>query len=168
MMRSRLKIKTISELVHIVRKLKRSGKRIVSTNGCFDIIHPGHVSNLEWAKAKGDVLIVGINSDASIRALKGSKRPIVSARDRARVLAGLEAVDYVFVFGGLSPIPWIVRIEPDLHVKGYASVHSPAFPPEERAVKEHGGKVILAPQIGGRSTTGIIERILRKHSGKSR
>ena len=168
MTRSQSKIKNISEIVRIVRRLKRSGKLVVSTNGCFDIIHPGHISNLEWAKAQGDALIVGINSDSSIRALKGPKRPIVSARDRARVLAGLESVDYVFVFGGLSPIPWIVRVQPDLHVKGRASVHSPAFPAEERAVVQHGGRIILAPQINGRSTTDIIERILRKHSGKAR
>ena len=168
MTRSQSKIKSISEVVRIVRGLKRSGKRVVSTNGCFDIIHPGHVSNLEWARAQGDALIVGINSDSSIRTLKGPTRPIVSARDRACVLAGLASVDYVFVFGGLSPIPWIVRVEPDLHVKGRASVHSPAFPAEERAVVEHGGKIILAPQVGGRSTTAIIDRILRKHSGKRR
>lgn len=145
-------------------KNRKQRKVVVTTNGCFDILHAGHVSNLEAAKKLGDVLMVGINSDASVRQLKGPRRPIMPARDRALVLAGLWAVDYVFIFSGKGPIPWIKKVRPSVHVKGRGSEHSSAFAAEKGAVEAGGGRVALAPLIKGRSTTDVIDRILSRHT----
>ncbi len=156
------RIKTLAELVPIVAALRAEGRRVVTTNGCFDIIHPGHVRSFEWAQAQGDVLVVGINSDDSIRALKGEKRPIVDAQNRARVLAGLRAVDYVFIFDG-NPPSWFPLLKPDIHIKGEGSAQDPAFPAEKALVESFGGELRLAPYSEGLSTTNIIETIVQRY-----
>lgn len=132
----------------------------MTTNGCFDLIHPGHIRNLDWAKSQGDILIVGINSDASVKKLKGPKRPVMSEHDRAEVIAALKPVDYVFVFHDETPIPWLQVLNPHIHIKGAGSGSSPVFLPEEEVVVAGGGRVLLAPHFEGRSTTTIIEKIL--------
>lgn len=159
---SKNKVKKLDEIVQIAEAARTAGKVVVTTNGCFDLIHHGHIQNLEWAKNQGDMLIVGINSDRSIKNLpsKGAKRPIVSEMDRALVIAGLAAVDYVFIFDDKSPISWILAVKPSIHVKGQASVASPDYIPEENAVKNGGGKLVLAPMVLGFSSTNIINRII--------
>jgi len=142
----------------LARELRREGRRIVFTNGCFDILHAGHIMSLEWARRQGDVLIVGVNSDASVRRLKGPGRPINPEGDRARVLAAMEAVDYVVLFEEDEPAALIGEILPDILVKGgdwsrYIS--------GREIVEKHGGRVLLAPLLEGRSTTGIIQRIMQ-------
>src|SRR5580704_3026242 len=112
------KIKSLNQIKKIADTAKAKGSVIVTTNGCFDILHVGHVHNLKKAKSHGDILIVGINSDASVRRYKGKSRPIVPQRERAEVLAALGAVDYVFIFDDDTPIPWISKIKPHIHAKG--------------------------------------------------
>jgi D-beta-D-heptose 7-phosphate kinase/D-beta-D-heptose 1-phosphate adenosyltransferase len=138
-------------------RLRREGRRVVFTNGCFDLLHPGHVRFLQQAKALGDVLIVAINSDASVRALKGPDRPIIPAHERAEVLAALEAVDYVTIFDDLTPRALIADLRPDVLVKG-GDWH-----PEEivgrQEVEAAGGRVLSLPYHEGYSTTRLIARI---------
>lgn len=163
MKRSDNKVKSLTEIARIVRRAKAAGKVVVTTNGCFDILHVGHIKNLEWAKRHGDMLIVGVNSDSSARALKGPKRPIVPAAERARVLASLRVVDYVFIFGGKSPIPSFKKIKPSIQVKAASTKKSPAFFTEKKIIEQNGGKVVVAPNTGGKSTSKIIESILKKY-----
>ncbi len=160
---SKQKIISINKAVRITASAKKTGKKVVTTNGCFDIIHVGHVRNLQAAGRLGDLFILGVNSDVSVRENKGSLRPIVPARERAEVLAALECVDYVFIFSGKSPISWIRKIRPSIHVKGKGSEGSPAFIKERDAVERGGGKVFLAPLTKGRSTTAIIETIVKRY-----
>lgn len=157
------KIVTIQGAARIANAARKSGKKVITTNGCFDIIHVGHVRNLKAARKLGGLLMVGVNSDASVRQNKGDLRPIVPARERAEVLAALACVDYVFVFSGKSPIPWMKKICPSIHVKGRGSERSPAFAAEKSAVEEGGGRVFLAPQTARRSTTALIETIVRRY-----
>jgi D-glycero-beta-D-manno-heptose 1-phosphate adenylyltransferase len=136
----------------------RAGKgRIVFTNGCFDIIHAGHVKYLEKAKALGDVLIVGVNSDSSVKKIKGPKRPIVRQADRAAIVAALKPVDYVSIFNGSTPIKLIKAIKPDVLVKGadwrLSSIAGGDF------VKSYGGKVKAVSLVKGRSTSNLISKI---------
>jgi len=160
------KVKSITEISRITQRARTAGKRVVTTNGCFDILHVGHIKSLEWARRQGDLLIVGVNSDASVRANKGPERPIVPAKERALILAGLAAVDYVFIFKSKSPVPWLKIIKPAVHIKGGGSEKSPAFLPEEQVIKKGGGKIVLAPQARGRSTTDIIKTILDRYSSR--
>lgn len=157
------KIKGPKELSRIVKTLKTGKKRIVFTNGCFDIIHAGHVVYLEKARALGDVLIVGLNSDASVTALKGSGRPINRASSRARVLAALSAVDYVTVFREQTPVKLIKIVAPDVLVKGGDWDKNRIAGAE--FVRNIGGKVVIIPFVKGHSTTAIINNI--KISGKN-
>jgi rfaE bifunctional protein nucleotidyltransferase chain/domain len=157
------KIKTFKEVLEIAKELKAQGKKIVSTNGCYDILHPGHIHTFEWAKGQGDVLIVGINSDASVRKVKGPKRPIVGEVARTLVLAGLSAIDYVFIFDEPSALPWLLALKPDVHVKGAGSEKSKAFEAERKAIEENGGEVRLAPFVEDHSTTNIVETIINRH-----
>ena len=121
----------------------------------------GHIDSFEWAKAQGDVLVVGVNSDASVRENKGDLRPIQDEANRARVLAGLEAIDYIFIFDEKSPAEWLPKLRPDVHVKGAGSERDPAFSGEKALVESFGGEMRLAPQTEGYSTTKIIEKVLR-------
>lgn len=158
------KIKKLRDVIAVARTARRAGKKIVTTNGCFDILHVGHVRNLQAAKKLGDVLIIGINSDASVRRNKGPSRPIVPERERAELLAALDAVDYVFIFGAETPFSWIKKLRPHIHVKGGGEdiKNHPLFPAQKRAIEQGGGRFILLPHIEGKSTTRIIRRIMGK------
>ena len=138
-------------------KLVAAGKRLVFTNGCFDILHRGHVTYLGFARNQGDALVVGLNTDASVRANKGENRPIHSELDRAFVLGSLRAVDYVVLFGEPEPKDIIARILPQVLVKGSDWAH---YVSGREIVEAHGGKVVLADLVEGKSTTGTIERVL--------
>ena len=138
-------------------RLAAAGRCLVFTNGCFDILHTGHVSYLEFARNQGDALVIGLNSDASVRRSKGPARPINSQEDRARVLQSLRAVDYVVVFDEDEPRALIEKILPDVLVKGADWAH---YVSGRDVVEAHGGKVVLADLVEGRSTTSTIERIV--------
>jgi rfaE bifunctional protein nucleotidyltransferase chain/domain len=156
------KIQTLPALLRIVRRFKRQGKRIVFTNGCFDLLHLGHVKYLERAKSKGDLLIVAINSDRSMQALKGKERPLVPQTERAQVLAGLESVDYITIFNEPTPLRLIKTLVPDVLVKGADWKKDNIVGSD--AVKCRGGKVITVPVVKGISTTQIIERIVKRYA----
>ena len=146
------------ELKQKVELHRRRGDKIAFTNGCFDILHVGHVRYLREARKAGDLLVVALNSDASVRAIKGAKRPLVPQRQRAEVIASLEAVDYVTLFDEATPIRLIEYLRPDCLIKG-------GDWPEEAvvgrdAVRSWGGSVILIPMVEGASTTNIVEKIL--------
>jgi rfaE bifunctional protein nucleotidyltransferase chain/domain len=134
------------------------GERIVFTNGCFDILHVGHVRYLAQARALGDLLVVGLNSDQSVRGLKGEDRPLVPEDERAELLAALEAVDYVSVFDEQRPDALIEVVKPHIHVKG--GDYRVDELPEASVVEKHGGKVVIMPLVEGRSTTNVIARVL--------
>lgn len=143
-------------IAELAASLRADGKRIVFTNGVFDILHAGHVTYLEQARALGDVLVVGLNTDASVRRLKGPERPINSEDDRACVLAALRAVDHVILFGDDTPIDVITTLLPDVLVKGGDYTRDTIVGAD--AVEAHGGVVCTIPLVDGRSTTAIINR----------
>jgi D-beta-D-heptose 7-phosphate kinase/D-beta-D-heptose 1-phosphate adenosyltransferase len=151
------KIKNLSEMPAIVRQAKRAGKKIVTTNGAFDILHIGHVRNLQVAKSAGDILIVGVNSDKSVRTHKDKSRPVVPQKERAEIIAALEAVDYVFIFDTPTALPWIAELKPHVHAKGADRALKQMLEPP--VLKKYGGKILRIPYVKSHSTTGIIERI---------
>jgi D-beta-D-heptose 7-phosphate kinase / D-beta-D-heptose 1-phosphate adenosyltransferase len=151
------KIKTLGALEGQVRLLRKQGKRVVFTNGCFDILHFGHVSYLQEARNKGDILVVGINSDRSVRRLKGSHRPLVSQNQRASVIAALESVDYVVIFGEYTPEKLIRTLMPDILVKGGDWKIEDII--GSRFVIGNGGKVFSIKFVKGFSTTSLIKKI---------
>jgi len=153
------KIKSASALAQVVRRAKSRGLTVVFTNGCYDLLHAGHVSLLERAKQYGDRLIVAINSDRSVRALKGSHRPVVSEHDRALLLAAFEHVDYVTVFDEPTPQRLIERLQPDVLIKG--ADWGPGKIVGRDVVEKGGGRVVRIPLLKGYSTSGLIERIQR-------
>ena len=159
MMSHNKKITTLKKLIPIVQRLKNQNKKIVTTNGVFDILHIGHVKYLEEAKKLGDILIVGVNTDFSVKQIKGNKRPINDEKSRTGVLAGLESVDYVFLFNEKDPRGWLSKIKPDFHVK--AGDYSLNQIIEKNVVEKNKGKVAIAKIENGYSTTGIIKKILR-------
>lgn len=152
------KIKTLNELIRIVQKLKSENKKIVTTNGVFDILHYGHVKYLEEAKKLGDVLVVGVNTDKSVKQNKGDKRPINDEKSRLSVLAALESVDYVFLFDEKEPSSWISKIKPNIHVKAGDYKLNQII--EKDAVENNGGKIVIANAEKGHSTTNLINKIL--------
>ena len=151
------KIKTLPQIAGAVKKLKQKNKKIVFTNGCFDILHAGHVSYLLKAKSLGDALVVGLNSDGSVKKLKGQSRPIIAQKDRAILLAALEAVDLVVIFNDLTPLKLIKLVKPDVLVKGgdwkKENIVGSDF------VESYGGKVKSLEYIKGLSTRSIISKI---------
>lgn len=151
------KIKALKDLKHDIIRLKKLGKKIVFTNGCFDIIHAGHVHYLYQAKQHGDLLVVGINSDQSVKKLKGETRPVHHQMARANVLAALEMIDMITIFEEETPIQLIESIQPDVHVKG-GDYKGPDLP-EYQSIINYGGQVIIEPFLAGYSTTSIIEKI---------
>lgn len=151
------KIKSVKELKIIITRLKGKGKKIVFTNGCFDILHPGHLKILNQASQKGDVLVVGLNSDSSIRKIKGPKRPILNQKARANLLATMIPVDYVVIFNETTPYNLIKRIKPDILVKGGD------WQKDKIVGNELVRKVYRIKLYPGSSTTGIIDKI--KKSG---
>ncbi|PYS76806.1 MAG: D-glycero-beta-D-manno-heptose 1-phosphate adenylyltransferase [Acidobacteria bacterium] len=145
------------ELRRVRESLRAQGRRLVFTNGCFDLLHVGHVRYLEAARALGDALLVAVNSDRSVRALKGAGRPVLGERERAELLAALAVVDFVTVFDDESPRALIAEVLPDVLVKGGDYALEEIHGREE--VERAGGRVVALPFVEGASTTGIIERI---------
>lgn len=141
----------------IAASLKAAGKTVVFTNGCFDILHVGHVRYLTAARNLGDCLIVGLNTDQSVRILKGPTRPVNNENDRAEVLSALSVVDYVVLFGENTACELVDVIQPAIYVKG--GDYAVAALPEAEAVAKHGGKIVLVPMVEGRSSTEIINKI---------
>jgi D-beta-D-heptose 7-phosphate kinase/D-beta-D-heptose 1-phosphate adenosyltransferase len=145
-------------LAQILADLRRQGKRLVFTNGCFDLLHPGHIHLLTQARASGDVLVVGVNSDSSVKRLKGPQRPILNETERIFLLSALETVDYVTLFDEDTPLQLICLLRPQVLVKG--GDWAPEAVVGKKEVEEDGGEVVLIPYQPGFSTSGIIERIL--------
>jgi rfaE bifunctional protein nucleotidyltransferase chain/domain len=145
--------------------LHSAGKKLVFTNGCFDILHRGHAAYMAFARAQGDALCVGINSDASVRRIKGASRPINPELDRAYVVGSLRAVDFVVIFDQDEPRDLIAQILPDVLVKSKDWAH---YVSGRDVVEANGGRVVLAEMLGGRSTTHTIERVLEVYGGKPR
>lgn len=152
------KIRTLFELVTIVQRRRALGERVVFTNGCFDLLHRGHTRLLQQARALGDLLIVGLNSDASIRLLKGPFRPVLSQDERAELLSALASVDYVVIFEESDPSRIIDALEPDVLVKGADWTKEEVVGRE--TVEKRGGRVVTIPLVEGSSTSGIIRRIM--------
>lgn len=151
------KIMTADQARALRDQLHAEGKKLVFTNGCFDILHRGHVTYLTFARNQGDALCVGLNSDASVKRNKGENRPINPEDDRAFVMASLEAVDAVVLFDEDEPKDLIAKILPQVLVKGKDWAH---YVSGREVVEAHGGHVVLADMVEGRSTTGTIERVL--------
>lgn len=156
---SKNKIKSLSTFKKIVAQLKAEGRRIVFTNGCFDLLHVGHVRYLEKAKKLGDVLVVALNTDHSVKLIKGKNRPIVPQKERAEVLAALEFVDYVLLFNEPDPLKIIKTIKPNVLVKGADWDKDKIIGRE--IVEETDGKVVRIPLTAGASTTNLIEKIIK-------
>lgn len=150
-------------IANVIAAEKAKGKKVVLTNGCFDIIHAGHVRYLTAARAQGDLLVLGLNSDESVRALKGSTRPINTERDRAEVIDGLKSVDYVVIFGETTAEVLVRDVRPDYYAKG--GDYSVDSLPEAQAVSEVGGKVVFLPFVEGKSSTKIIQKIEQSVQG---
>ena len=153
------KITPRNELKATVERLKREGKKVVFTNGCFDILHAGHTRYLREARKMGDALILALNSDSSVRSIKGPMRPIVPEAERAEVVASLDSVDYVTVFDELTPLELIEFLRPDVIVKGGDWAEKDIVGAE--TVRKWGGRVAIMPMIEGASTTNIIDKVLQ-------
>lgn len=156
-------ILTLDEAILRFGRQKRNGRRVVFTNGCFDLLHPGHIRSLEFARSLGDVLIVGLNSDSSVSRLKGQGRPVILEKERAEILAALESVDAVVIFDDLTPREVIARLLPDVLVKGGDWPGDQIVGREE--VEAAGGRVVSVPVVPGYSTSAILQKI-REGSGK--
>jgi D-beta-D-heptose 7-phosphate kinase/D-beta-D-heptose 1-phosphate adenosyltransferase len=153
------KTKSLKALLKIISSLRNQGKRIVFTNGCFDLLHFGHAKYLEDAKRKGDILIVGVNSDGSVRRIKGDKRPIIKDRNRLNLVAALESVDFALIFKEDTPFNIIKKIRPDILIKGADWDKDQVV--GGRFVRESGGKVLTVNLIKGLSTTNLINKIVK-------
>jgi D-beta-D-heptose 7-phosphate kinase/D-beta-D-heptose 1-phosphate adenosyltransferase len=153
-----LKLVSADDAAVTMQGYRRKGLRIVFTNGCFDLLHPGHLSTIAFAASKGDILVLGLNSDASIRRLKGEGRPIMDQVSRASVLAEFSRIDYIIIFEEDTPEELIRKLRPDVLVKGAdwsdkSKIAGSAF------VESYGGKTLLVPTVRGHSTTGIVGRM---------
>ncbi len=158
-MRAASKVKSLAGVVRSVRKAQAAGRRVVFTNGCFDLLHRGHTRYLEQARALGDVLVVAVNSDRSVRALKGLGRPVVPEEQRAEVLAALAAVDYTVIFDELDPARVIRAVRPDVLVKGGDWPISKIVGADD--VQSRGGRVLSLPYVEGASTSSLIGRVMK-------
>lgn len=151
------KLKALPELKRALRKIKAQKETIIFTNGCFDILHAGHVSYLQKAKSLGDFLVIGLNSDASVRKLKGKKKPFVSQKNRAKVLSALACVDFIVIFDTLTPLNLIEAVKPNILVKGgdwkIKDIVGSGF------VRSYGGSVKSLPYVKGFSTSALIRKI---------
>jgi len=157
------KLVTLTQLKGIVERAKSEGKKVVWTNGCFDIMHVGHILYLEKARSLGDLLIVGLNSDASVRASKGPARPIVVESQRAKLLTAMTCVDYVTIFDEQTPIKFLNDLKPDVYAKGGDYTMDTINQDERRLVESYGGDIALMPGVEGMSTTNLIEKILQSY-----
>jgi len=156
---TKTKIVALNELAKRVKELRAGGKKVVATNGCFDLLHLGHVRYLETARALGDILVVGLNSDQSVRELKGPDRPVNNENDRAEIIAALESVDLVAIFPELRATRFIELAMPDVYVKG-GDYNSETLNSEERAaLQKIGSKIDLVPFEKGYSTSGLLEKL---------
>ncbi len=162
---SERKIYPRNQLAEILQGARNEGKVVVTTNGCFDVLHVGHLRYLQAARTLGDLLVVGVNSDASVRALKGENRPLVSAAERAEMLAGLACVDYVTIFLELNPIALLSQLKPNIHVKG--GDYTIDQLPERKVVEANEGKIVLGLNVPGKSTTDIIQIICERYGIKN-
>jgi D-beta-D-heptose 7-phosphate kinase/D-beta-D-heptose 1-phosphate adenosyltransferase len=162
-----MKQKIIGEkgLLRIVKNLKTRGKRIVFTNGCFDLLHIGHIRYLEKARTLGDILIVGVNSDSSVRILKGPKRPILPVKERAEILSGLGCVDYITIFNEQDPLKLITSLHPHVLVKGGDWTKEQIVGGD--MVERSGGRVVIIPFVKGTSTSNLIGTILKKYEKRN-
>jgi len=156
------KIKTLAEMAILIDRLREQKKKIVFTNGCFDLLHIGHIRYLLEAKTLGDVLIVGLNTDHSVKSIKGDKRPIVPEEERAEILAALDCIDYVVPFSEPTPDNIISMLKPDLLIKG--GDYRLEDIPEACLVKSYGGEVIILPGVEGHSTSTLVNHILERYS----
>ena len=156
-MRMKQRIRSRTELVGIITKAKAEGKKVVLTNGCFDLLHVGHLHTFEEAVKHGDMLIVALNSDDSVRKLKGAERPFVPQQQRAEIIAALRVVDYVVIFDELDPLSVVTDLKPDVLVKGEDWAEGTIIGQE--VVEAEGGKVVRTPLIAGFSTTSLIKKI---------
>jgi D-beta-D-heptose 7-phosphate kinase/D-beta-D-heptose 1-phosphate adenosyltransferase len=159
------KIKAKEDIRRIVDNLKAKGKRIVFTNGCFDLLHVGHIRYLEEAKALGDILVVGINSDRSVHRIKGPYRPILPEEERAEILSGLGCVDYITIFDEADPLELISSLQPRILVKGGDWTKETTVGKE--VVERSGGEVIILPFVQGASTSNLIEAILERYEKRT-
>jgi rfaE bifunctional protein nucleotidyltransferase chain/domain len=155
------KIRERKDLRRIIKDLKKKGKRIVFTNGCFDILHLGHIRYLEDAKSLGDILVVGVNSDHSVRILKGPERPILPEMERAEILSGFWCVDYITIFNEPTPLELISSLQPHILVKGGDWTKETTVGRE--VVERMGGEVVILPFIEGSSTSNLVETILKRY-----
>lgn len=146
----------LSEAARLIRDWRQAGQTVVFTNGCFDLLHVGHVQTLSRARAEGDRLVVGVNSDESVRRLKGARRPVNPEADRAALLAALRCVDAVVIFAEDTPVETLEVLRPDIHVKG--GDYKVEELPEAETVRAYGGRIVLIDLVPGRSTTSMIER----------
>ena len=141
--------------------MRASGKRLVVTNGCFDLLHLGHVTYLETARQQGDALLVGVNSDAAVRQLKGPERPVTPEDDRAAVVAALESVDGVCIFAESTATRFLAAAQPDIYVKGGDYTLDTLNQDERRTVERAGGRIVIIPFVPGKSTTALLKKIMR-------
>ena len=162
---SERKIYPRNQLAEILQGARNEGKVVVTTNGCFDVLHVGHLRYLQAARTLGDLLVVGVNSDPSVRVLKGENRPLVFAAERAEMLAGLACVDYVTIFSELNPIALLSQLKPNIHVKG--GDYTIDQLPERKVVEANKGKIVLGLNVPGKSTTDIIQIICERYGIKS-
>ena len=159
------KIRKREDLQRMIEDLKTKGKRIVFTNGCFDLLHVGHIRYLEEAKSLGDILVVGVNSDRSVRSLKGSNRPILPEEERAEILSGLECVSYITIFDEPTPLELISTLQPHVLVKGGDWTKESTVGKE--VVERSGGEVVILPFVEGSSTSDLIETILKRYEKRT-
>jgi len=160
---------SLDEMARVHTAMRARGQRLVFTNGCFDLLHPGHVAYLQEARTQGDALVVGLNSDASVRAFKGTGRPLVPQDDRAMVLTALACVDYVVLFDEPTAERLVATLQPEVYVKGgdYAKGEEQKAGkplPEADVVRAYGGDVVILPYLPGYSTTALIDTILARHT----
>lgn len=158
------KIQSAQKAAQRIASWRVTGQRVVFTNGCFDLLHPGHVTYLEAARGLGARLVVGLNDDDSVRRLKGPTRPVLTVADRATILAGLEAVDLVVPFAEDTPLELILQLRPDVLAKG--GDYDPSTMVGAKEVAGWGGEVTVIPFVAGKSTTQIVEKILAEGRGK--
>jgi rfaE bifunctional protein nucleotidyltransferase chain/domain len=156
------KIKNIEELKTITQQLRADGRKVVFANGCFDLLHVGHIRYLENARALGDVLVLGLNGDAGVSALKGNGRPLQCAGDRAEMLASLACVDYVLMFDDLTVDGILNELRPDIHAKG--TDYTEDSVPERETVRSYGGKVVIAGDPKDHATRDLIKTIVTRFS----
>ncbi|HDQ25187.1 MAG TPA: D-glycero-beta-D-manno-heptose 1-phosphate adenylyltransferase [bacterium] len=155
------KLKSRAALKKIIKSLKKKGKKVVFANGCFDILHVGHIRFLRSARSKGDVLVLGLNSDSSVRKIKGKGRPLVNERERAEMLSGFEFIDYILIFGEPTVDRTLLELRPDFHAKG--TDYTVKTVPEREMTAKLGIKTVIAGDKKNHATTDIIRKIIQKN-----